>query len=162
MFVGLNTDTQITQQEDVDLGREELKDRESTFTMSVRPGFEKHILVSDRLSPYFGMEFELTYQRTAFRAEQQTVGSLVNYTKIINNNGFVSLGANFVAGMDYYVAKKLYVGTEFGFGFSYTQLLAVKQKSDRDGFTEPDPIKRGNSLDIGPNVVGEIRLGYAF
>jgi len=159
-FLGYDSDTRITQQED-DFGLKELKDRTSVFTLSVRPGFENHILVSKRLSPYFGMEFDITYQTSGFRSELQ-LGSDVNYVKTINNNGFVRIGANAIAGMDYYIAKKLYVGTELGFGFNYTEFLAVKVKSNQIGFDEPDPVKQGSSLDIGPNVVAQIRLGYAF
>ncbi len=160
-FLGYDSDTQVTQQGSGN-GNDDLKDRATTFTFSVRPGFENHILVTERLSPYFGMEFDFTFQTTSFRSEQQTGGVQVNYTKRVNENGFVRIGANAVAGMDFYVAKKLYIGTEFGFGFSYTGLLAVKVKSDVAGFEEPDPLKRGSSFDLGPNVVAEIRLGYAF
>ena len=133
------------------------------IAISLRPGFERHLVVSDRLSPYFGVEFELAYQTLTEKDESQD-GTTVNYIKFINNGqaGFVRLGANALAGIDYYVAKKLYLGTEFGFGFSYTGFLASKVKSDASGFDEPDPLKQGSAFDLGPNVVAQIRLGYAF
>jgi len=162
-FLGVDSDTDITQQEDTDFDLEELKDRSTEIAISIRPGFENHIVVSDRLSPYFGAEFELALQTTTFRSEEQN-GSEVNYVAQRNlaNSGFLRLGANAIAGLDYYVAKKLYLGTEFGFGFSYTNFLSVNTKSDVDGFTEPDPRKQGSAFDLGPNVVAQIRLGYAF
>ncbi|SNT29101.1 hypothetical protein SAMN05421640_3224 [Ekhidna lutea] len=161
LFLGLDSDTDIIQQEDT--GQEELKARTSELVISLRPGFENHIQVSERMSPYFGLELDLTYQTSSQKVEEQN-GSDVNYTKLINGaqSGFVRLGANAIAGMDYYVAKKLYLGTEFGFGFSYTGYLPSKIKSDIAGFNEPEPEKQGSALDVGPNIVAQIRLGYAF
>jgi len=163
VFVGLDSDTDIIQQEDSGAGLEELKSVTTEFAVSIRPGFENHIHVSDKLSPYFGAEVELAYQSFSDKVEQQN-GSTVNYINTTNDfrSGFVRLGANAIAGLDYYVAKKLYLGTEFGFGFSYTGFLSVKVKSDISGFTEPDPEKQGSAFDLGPNVVAQIRLGYAF
>ncbi|HNP18829.1 MAG TPA: BT1926 family outer membrane beta-barrel protein [Fulvivirga sp.] len=161
LFLGINTDSQITQQEDTDNNLKELRDKFFTFSINVRPGFEKHLKGTERLSPYFGVEGDLAYQTSSSRSENQN-GTDVNYFKTINDNGFFRIGANAIAGLDYYITKKLYLGTEFGFGLSFTKLLAIKVKSDATGFTEPEPAKRGSSFDLGPNVNAQIRLGYAF
>ncbi|MCB0497795.1 MAG: hypothetical protein KDC79_16760 [Cyclobacteriaceae bacterium] len=159
LFVGANSDTQITQQ--ADNGLEELKDKSLTYAINVRPGFEKHLKGTNRLSPYFGFEGDIAYQSSIYKSESQN-GTDVNYIKTINDNGFFRLGANAIAGVDFYLSKKFYLGTELGFGVSFTKLLSVKVKSDLPGFTEPEPTKRGSSLDIGPNVNAQIRLGYVF
>lgn len=169
IFIGLDSDTFITQQENSDFDQEELKASTTEFTISVRPGFEKHVNVSKKLSPYFGMEFDLTYRIYTEKREIEN-GSSVDYIKLINGtdiiganrSGFIRLGANAIAGMDYYIAKKLYLGTELGFGFSYTRFSDFKVKSDQSGFVEPDPEKQGRSFDVGPNVIAQIRFGYAF
>lgn len=161
VFAGLDSDTEITQQELPSASLKELKNKSSILSFNIRPGFERHFNGTDRLSPYCGMEFDLAYQHSTVKSEFQS-GNDVNYTKLVNENGFFRAGLNFIAGFDFYIAKKLYMGTEFGYGASYTKLLSVKVKSDRDGFTEPDPEKRGGSFDIGPNVNAQIRLGYAF
>lgn len=160
-FVSVNTDTQITQQEDSDLNLEELQNKSFLFTISIQPGYEMHLKGTDRLSPYFGWEADFAYRTSSNTTEFQS-GSEVNYSKLINTNGFFRVGINAIAGLDYYVAKKLYLGTEFGFGAGLTRLLAVKVKSDLEGFEEPEPDKRGSSLNLGPNVNAQIRLGYAF
>lgn len=160
-FVGFSSDTEITQQENSDLNLAELKDKTTSLTINIRPGFEKHLVGTERLSPYFGWELDLAFQTTSFKVEEQNATE-INYFKTINQGGYLRLGANAIAGMDYYIGKKLYLGTELGFGFSYTSFLAIKRKSDLPGFTEPDPEKQGGSLDVGPNVVAQIRLGYAF
>ena len=161
VFVGLDSDTEISQQGSTNGNLKELKNKSSVYSFNLRPGFERHLKGTDRLSPYFGMEFDLGYQHSIYKSEFQN-GREINYTKLVNDNGFVRIGANLVAGFDYYVAKKLYMGTEFGFGASYTKMLAIELKSDRSGFVAPDPEKRGGSFDLGPNVNAQIRLGYAF
>lgn len=160
-FLSVSNDTEITQQEDSNNNLKELRDKAFAFTISLRPGMERHFKGTDRLSPYYGWESELTYRTTSFKVESQFAND-VKYTKTINQEGYLRLGANLIAGFDYYVAKKLYLGAELGFGASWTKLLSVKTKSDIDGFTEPDPAKRGSSFDVGPNVNAQIRLGYAF
>ncbi|HBH24073.1 MAG TPA: hypothetical protein DDY13_11710 [Cytophagales bacterium] len=160
-FLGYDTDSEITQQENNDLNLLELKDRTTTFVVNIRPGFERHFKGTNRLSPYMGLEADLTYQTSTFKTENQS-GDDINYLKEVNSNGFIRLGANAIAGFDFYVSKKLYLGTELGLGAAWTKLLPVKIKSDRSGFEEPDPVKRGSAIDIGPNVNAQIRLGYVF
>ncbi|UXX80325.1 SH3 domain-containing protein [Reichenbachiella carrageenanivorans] len=161
IFAAVDSDTEIIQQELSSAQLKELKYNTTTIGVNVRPGFERHLEGTKRLSPYFGLEFDLAYQYSSEKEEYQN-GSKVNYNKVVNEDGFVRLGANWVAGFDFYIAKKLYLGTEFGYGFSYTKLLAVKVKSNQTTFTEPEPDKRGGSFDMGPNVNAQIRLGYAF
>lgn len=161
VFLGFNSDSDITQQEDSDLGLKELKDKSLVYTINIRPGFEKHLKGTEKLSPYFGWEVDLAYQRSSDKTEFQN-GNEVYYNKTLNQDGFWRVGANAIAGFDFYVIKKLYLGAEFGFGASLTKLLPVKIKSDLNGFTEPEPIDRGSSFDLGPNVNAQIRLGYAF
>lgn len=160
-FIGISSDSEITQQENSDFNLRELRDKDFSFTINLRPGFEKHLKGTGRLSPYFGMEGDLAYRTSSEKSESQ-VGNDVKFTKTVNGSGFFRIGANAIAGFDFYVIKKLYLGTEFGFGASLTKLLSVKVKSDVDGFIEPEPTKRGSSFDFGPNVNAQIRLGYAF
>ena len=160
-FLSFNSDSDIIQQEDDDLNREELKNKNVSFTINLRPGLEKHLKGTEKLSPYFGGELDLAYRGTSFKTEVQ-VSNEVKYNKQINANGFFRAGVNAIAGLDFYISKKLYLGTEFGFGVSLSKPLSVKVKSDRTGFEEPEPEKRGSSVDLGPNVNAQIRLGYAF
>lgn len=160
-FISVNTDTEITQQENADLNLKELKDKSFLFTVSIQPGYEFHLKGTDRLSPYFGWEADIAYRTSSFTSESQS-GTDVNYIKQLNVNGFSRIGINAIAGLDYYVTKKLYLGTEFGFGAGLINLLPVKVESDMEGFEEPEPDKRGRSFDVGPNVNAQIRLGYAF
>ena len=129
------------------------------LTMSFKPGWETHLDKTGRLSPYFGYEFDLGFKNAWTKAE---VGSVT--TTRINPSGtdsYIRFGMNAVFGFDYYVVQKLYLGSEFGFGFSYQSFLKSKVKvSNAD--EDSDGIKNGNQFQLGPNVVGQIRLGYLF
>ncbi len=161
VFIGYDSDTEITQQEVSDANLRELKDRTNTFSLNLRPGYEWHLKGTDRLSPYLGVEVDFAWQTSRFRTEAQN-GMEVNYTKFINDNGFIRFGLNAIAGFDYYFSKKIYLGTEMGYGASATRLLDRRVESDLPGFEEPDPENRGGSFDLGPNVNVDIRLGYVF
>lgn len=162
-FVGYTNETIITQQKNDDTLPQlvELKDSDRLLTINIRPGFEKHLSGTDRLSPYFGGEVDLAYQRSVFVSEEQSADDIVTNT-FINDNGFIRAGLNGIAGFDFYVAKHFYMGAELGFGLSYTKPLAPQFKSDLDGFEEPEPNKTGSSITFGPIVNTQIRIGYAF
>lgn len=161
-FLGYDLDTNIKQQANFTINNLSLKTSSSVFSINIRPGFEKHLAGTSRLSPYFGGELDFAIQNSSAKEEFQNDNSDKYQTNIINENGFLRVGLNAIAGMDFYVAKKLYLGTEFGFGFSYINLLDVELESDEQGFTKPESQKRGSSFNFGPNVNAQIRLGYAF
>lgn len=159
VFLGYSSESDITQQEDGDF--EELKDVSSEFNIVLRPGVETHFSGTDRLSPYFGSEVVIGLQLTGDKSEYQD-GNDIEYTK--EKNGTFTFGINGLAGVDLYVAKRLYLGAELGFGLAFDKELATRTKySDEDA--EPDsndPIKNGGSFNLGPIVNGQIRLGWVF
>ena len=161
IFLGYDVNTQVTQQANDNADLRELEDRTSTFTLNLRPGYEWHTKGTEKLSPYLGFEVDFAIQSSRFRSEEQE-NSDVFYTERINLNGFTRYGLNAIAGFDYYFSKRIFIGTEMGFGASVTQLRDVEVDSDFPDFVEPEPTKRGGSFDLGPNVNVDIRLGYVF
>jgi hypothetical protein len=165
-FLGVSRKSEITQEKG-DNDRKRLVDTESSVTLNIRPGIEKHFEGTDRLSPYYGGELNLGYTRTVESTMEQDAGSTkVVKTRKINNKPEASwsFGINALAGFDYYIAKHLYLGAELGLGIVFINPLASRIKSDADGFEEPDPSKLGKSpeLRFGPNVNSALRLGYIF
>lgn len=157
VFIGYNTSSDITQQEDSDNDILETKDVSSSFTIALAPGIESHFPGTDRISPYVGAELPLSYTSSSEKVEQQ-VADEVQYTKTID--GSFSVGLNGLAGVDFYFTPKMYLGTELGFGLQYTKTLPTKTKlSEGDA---PDPVKNGSSFTVAPNVQGQIRLGFLF
>ena len=161
LFLSYSSDSDITQQEDPDNDIPELRDTDIVFAINLRPGFEKHLPGTKRLSPYFGGEFDLALQTSTFKSEFES-GTDIEVDKEKNVLGFFRVGVNAIAGFDFYVAERLYLGAEMGFGVSWRKDMSITYKSSAPGFVEPEPIKRGGAIDVGPNVVSAIRIGYIF
>ena len=139
-------------------------DKESTFNINIRPGIEKHLAGTDRLSPYFGGELDIAFQSHSEKNEYENPGEVdkVETLTTTGQNGFLRFGVNAVAGFDWYFADKLYMGAEIGFGIGFKSMSDVKVDNTIDGFTAPDPQEQGSTFNIGPNFNSAIRLGYCF
>jgi hypothetical protein len=186
LFIGLNNKTEITGQP-VDTGSfatgggvPELDKKTSGMTFSIRPGYEKHMAGTDRLSPYWGIEalFSMTTAKVEedFLKDNGTTNPAVAATayKVLTttkdgDGASTSFGLNLIAGFDYYIAKNLSLGAELGFGFSMTTMPDIESESVVANSTtgawevKADPKqKQGDSMQVGPNVVGQFKLGWLF
>lgn len=162
IFVGYASSTSPNVVQNSQGNNVELEDSESSFTFSLRPGYEMHFDGTDRLSPYIGGEVDFAIQTSSEDVQNLGPNDQTITTTTTGQDGFVRFGINLLAGADYYVAKNLYLGTELGFGFAVTSNSDIEVESDAPGFTAPDPTPQGSSTNIGPNVLGQIRLGYTF
>lgn len=172
VFLGFDNKTTILQDEDSEAKTLELKKKESSFTIGVQPGIEKHLAGTERLSPYFGGYVDLNFTSKSKKEETQlnlaSDRREVGYTK--TTSGSLGIGLNAVAGFDYYIAKSLYLGTELGFGVATTMPMKSKSESvvanaTNDGTkTNSTDGKKDNvsKIQVGPNVVGQLRLGWMF
>lgn len=166
VFIGHGSETKVTQDADTVLA--ELKDRKSTTNLSLQPGIERHFAGTERLSPYLGGYLSVGYTATSEKKEAQGPGKdKVGHE--LTKKGALNLGLNGVAGFDYYLAKNLYLGSEIGFGFAMESPLKTKTETagfDQDGnpeTTDGEGLKgTTSSWQIGPNVVGQLRLGWFF
>ncbi|MGB3868394.1 MAG: hypothetical protein WBG34_08770 [Flavobacteriales bacterium] len=172
VFLGFDNKTTITQDENSDTKALELKKKESTITIGLQPGIEKHLTGTERLSPYFGGYVDLNF--TTKNKKDDTQLTLANGNNELGYNqtksGSLGIGLNAVAGFDYYLAKSMYLGTELGFGVSTSMPMKNKNENvvlNADGTgttTVSGDGKKDNvsKLQVGPNVVGQIRLGWLF
>ena len=132
-----------------------------TIELNIRPGLEKHFEGTDRLSPYIGGELDLAFKLS--RSEIEDDGNETSIEGAWNQfgaeRGFTRVGANLILGADYYIAKRVYLGTEFGFGFEFIKQSDIVFKI---GSTEIDEEKGGSTFQLGPNVNSSIRLGFNF
>ena len=172
VFLGYQNKTTITQDENSVTKDLELKKKNSGITIAIQPGIEKHMTGTDRLSPYIGGYVDLNFTTTNKKDESQM--TLSNGDFILGSSqtkgGSLGLGLNAVAGFDYYLAKSLYFGTELGFGFAAN--MPMKNKFEdvvlNDDATGTKTVsvdgKKDNvsSIQVGPNVVGQFRLGWIF
>ena len=162
VFLGHGSTTTVTQDEDNTASLVELKDKNSTTTISIQPGIEKHFAGTERLSPYIGAVLNIGYGMTSERVEQQVQNNGVGAK--ITKGGALDLGLNAVAGFDYYVANKLYLGTEIGFGLAMHSDMTKKVTWDNVTGAQDSESNLNNesSFQFGPNAIGQLRLGWAF
>ncbi|TXI76934.1 MAG: hypothetical protein E6Q44_14705 [Flavobacteriales bacterium] len=161
VFLGFSNTTKVTQDENSQTQMLELKEKNGSTTISLQPGIEKHFAGTERLSPYIGGVLNIGYGMTSKKEESQQ-GTSVGTTT--TKGGSLDLGLNAVAGFDYYVAEKLYLGTEIGFGVGMTSDLTNKVSYDNIPGAQDSESKKDNQskFNIGPNVVGQLRLGWVF
>jgi len=119
-------------------------------------GVEKHFSGTDRLDPYAGADIlvGLTSNNTEDKSTTSTVTS-----KSSDSN----FGLRLLAGADYYVLPKVYIGTEFGITFSSFSkgdrtisggAESLTKKYD-DKFTQ-------SSISTSIGAAGAIRIGFRF
>jgi hypothetical protein len=143
------------------------------FGLNIRPGIEKHFEGTNRLSPYMGAELDIALQSSK-EVTPSGINSKDEFTVVTEKNknkgGFFRAGVNLVAGFDCYITKHLYMGSELGFGFSFTKYSDYKKTTSYpSSFTasnpdpgNPDPTTQGSGMNVGPNFNSSIRLGYIF
>jgi hypothetical protein len=158
VFLGYDTST------DVSLGGEdgetEFNSTSSSFDISVRPGIEKHFTGTDKLSPYYGGELLVGFSSSSDKEEEYDFFEEETYETTVKD-GMVTFGANAIAGFDYYFAQNVYIGAEMGFGLAFSSMSDTKFESTQDGaddFESPN----GSSFTVGPNAVGQFRVGFLF
>ena len=160
VFLGVSSTSKVTQDEDSDIEAKELNDYKTTFDIGIRPGIERHFAGTRRLSPYIGAELDLFYRYTRETSEVQ-VGSDVKESFKTGDGGFFRVGANAVAGFDFYVAQHLYLGAELGFGIAYKRASTIVTENSAGDKIETRTDAE-NAINLAPNVVTAIRLGYIF
>lgn len=133
----------------------------SSVELNLRPGYEWHFLGTDRLSPFYGIEADIAFKTSKFTDDNQ----FADISEIKGawstggaELGFMRFGANFIVGVDFYVAKRLYLGTEFGYGFQYIRYSDIEVISQFDNSKE----EGGSSLQLGSNFNSSLRLGFVF
>lgn len=180
LFIGGTNEKEVnTQAKDLADNSPELITTNSTFDVSIRPGYEKHFAGTERLSPYVGGEIVFGISREKEEIENWSTNSYTNadanttWTET-TTGGSTTLGVNLLAGMDFYFTNHLYIGTEIGFGFQsvsqgddefeVSDLTAYKiaNQIPEETTVTFDPFTNGSSSGWGPNFQGTLRLGWLF
>ncbi len=171
--VNFLSDTEIYKHENTDLDQKELKKYKSIYGLTLMPGTEKHFAVSDRISPYIGIQGLIGYKHTSYIKEYQD-GDNIETQEYINVNpdtqsdgtgagaGYFSIGAGIFTGVDYYFVKRFYVGIELGIGLQYYSLLNSTFTDSGNGDFDYDH-NNGHRIQLAPGLTtGNIRLGWTF
>ena len=162
VFLGSTSKKEITQ--DANGSNPELTTKSNEMNISIRPGIEKHMAGTDRLSPYIGAELNLTFNTSKEEKEAQNADNTKNTTTTKGKKGYTSLGIGAVSGVDFYFAKSIYMGAEIGFALNMTSNSKVKTEisGDPNITTNPSDSKGDSSFQFGPTFISAIRLGWLF
>lgn len=158
----------------------DLTKKEGSFGWEIAPGIEKHFAGTERLSPYVGAELRVAGKSSSSKSEYVSgAGDKIseitvkngeidkNNAFVGNEGGFISLGLNLVAGADFYFAKRIYLGGEFGYGFGFTKFsdATLENSGLIAPAKNPDAIKQGSELGFGASLgslSGKLKLGFLF
>lgn len=122
-------------------------------------GLEKHFKGTARLSPYYGGDIILGVSNMHAKSEGNNNGVYsANYTALSTQSNW-TIGIRGVIGADYYIAPRLYLGGELGFGLSKTWEGEVYNEVNGTATTTPST---GSTFDLGPSVVTGVRIGFVF
>lgn len=115
----------------------------SRSSVGFRPGVEYHFTGTKRLDPYVAFDLEFGV------VGGMRIGSVTNTTdttgtsrvmRTITEDGGYSLGARLSAGFNYFVAKRLFVGMEYGMG-----VTNVASGGDRQEVVQIEPVSGTNT-----------------
>lgn len=138
----------------------------STFLFGFLPGIEYHFEGTNRLSPYVGAEIYFFNFSAQAHAESDgdefyTInGATDGGDGGFENRAYNEFGLSANAGFDYYFSKNIYVGAEFGYGFSYFQYNKVEETVD--GITTEISSGKLSAKEMGTNTRATLKLGWKF
>ena len=141
--------------------------------VSIGFGYERHFPVAKRIDFYVGGQFEFAkhfaYSKGEaanfhYEVEGAAIGVADGSNPFASLNGDNRASSSFaiaaLGGMDVYVYRGLYLGTELGFDVTATKYDKVRFKSNEfPGVETKDTAKK---LNIGFYIEPTIRLGYTF
>lgn len=144
----------------------------SQSRFSLFPGVEYHLKGTKRLDPYVAADLELglvgRLNVGVVENTSDTTGTS-KVTRTITEDGGYAIGARLRLGMNYFIAPNLFLGVEYGLGFS-----TVISGGDREDVTQIDPVSgsssvvrelsatRTNNLAFGVDPAVQITFGYFF
>lgn len=135
---------------------------QTTFGVTLAPGMEKHFAGTSRLSPYIGVELPIGYRGSKSESDNHvTEGSWTTGSCLSCNIANFNVGLNGLAGVDYYLAPRFYVGFEIGAGIQYKKYKDVVTTYKND-VTPAEEQKGYHSVSFSPFSTGGIRVGFAF
>lgn len=136
------------------------KETDRITDFGLMPGIEIHFPLGNRVSPYVGAELGFTTRSTKYEYSTNFNNDNITQTGI---GGFTQFGLNMLVGTDVAIYKGLYLGAEFGFGFSTTSFPDVVTTATTGGVTVTETIVDNSSVfSLGTVFNPAIRLGWTF
>ena len=109
-------------------------DKKSNSNLDLYLGAEKHFAGTDRLDPYAGADLIIGREKTSSKTTPKEMDKYAG--ALSSKQANTIFGLRLVAGADYYVFPKVYVGTEFGITYRRTSAgdqTDIDRKVSTDG-----------------------------
>lgn len=145
----------------------------SVVSWGILPGIEFHFEGTRRLSPFVGVQLDLLARHAGYtQTTTPTGGSASTFT--VNgaaNSGtgadmsranYFNPGVSGLLGCDFYFAKHIYIGTEFGIGMSIQTRGDIVVSNTASGTTTSTTTKGAATFGIAPVYNSAIRVGFVF
>jgi len=150
----------------------EVDSTRSRFDFTIALGIEKHLGYNKRLDPYIGAEMIVTRMGgtdiTIDSNITDVTGTEKNRTTIHNDGGF-GFGVGGMVGFNFFLAKNLSLGAEFGYTFMYVSSGGEYSRSDVKTPVNGDQVSsfvngkaESNSIKIGVAPTSGINLSFFF
>lgn len=138
------------------------------FTGLIAPGFEKHQGMNSkhthRLSPYWGVELPIGKRNYEYNLTNSKDGQNFYNSGTFNRKvtKAYTVGLNLLYGIDFYIAKGIFIGTEIGYGF-VREKYGIGNITTFDGTnTDTRSIPMGSNSQLNLYFNSGIRLGIVF
>ena len=151
----------------------------SVVTWGILPGIEYHFEGTRRLSPFIGAQLDLLVRNSGYTlTTSPSGGNATTYTSVggvptdltnpstssVDNTktNYFNPGLSALVGCDFYFSKHIYMGTEFGLGFSVQTTGNVTVTNTTTSATTATTINGAASFGIAPVYNSAIRVGFVF
>ena len=118
---------------------------DTEFAVGLGVGVEHHMAGAERLSTYWGYEGNIGYVSSNGEGTLDEFGDPLPAVKTTK----IGFGANLLAGFDYYIMPKIYLGAEVSYGLAVTS-------------TKPDGGDNVTKIQLAPGITPFFRLGWQF
>ena len=143
-----------------DDGKSKVTNSETTFGIGL--GYEYHFAQNERISAYAGAGLSFETVSTKIKSEgysEYEIKNLYEENGKYYANGYNEFGVKVFTGVDFYVYKGLYVGTELGFAFNN---FKYKKGSVKVGDNSTDYDAQYKETTLGFYIEPSVRLGWTF
>jgi hypothetical protein len=152
----------------------DIEENKKSFLFGANLGIEQHFLGTRRLSPYVGIELTGVSKTSSHvindGVTETTIENAWRTTAVVNNSfvygyeekAYFSYGANVLAGFDFYVAKRFFIGYEVAFTVYNKEFRGVDITVVGTPFPIDNPDINETEFSLGPSLLNGIRIGYVF
>jgi len=170
---GLNVNSYKRQQADsVGLALVEQDSTFSNFNINVSAGIEKHLMPTKRLDPFIFAQLDLTFigkTNGEINLNETTSAGTARTQRTIKQDGGLAVGLQAGGGLNYFLTKRLSLGTELALRFQYvkeggtisdnTLFTPVNGNNTSDFTSREDQV---NTADVGVRPNAQLNISYFF